>query len=354
MNGVVRSRIRVSRTIAGPAMNRPHTACSDLLDNRQVLTHHHLMASRDDVVSSPSCARSTVGGLVWLSASRRLVILILALSILAVVGGTSSPADAGWRVLVNAQGFDTCKQLSYADYQALWSGTPLYQTGLYLGGVGGSDVGCVPPTKTTIGQILGLNWSVTLFWFGKQSQCLSSAYIPTNHRFSNNTGTAFNDGMAEADLASAAASAAGISASNAIHLDLESYGSNATCKAAAKAFVDGWVYRMNFKPYFGSLYGSSCGSNLNEIPTIAHVPFNIAAAGQAPTVNPVSVYGLLCLNDGYWVNNQRLRQYSPGTHWVASNGTSILVDQECVDERVVNNLSNVTLSPNNCQMRASL
>jgi Domain of unknown function (DUF1906) len=62
---------------------------------------------------------------------------------------------------------------------------------------------------------------------------------------STNSTTARSQGRTEADRATDAANALGLSPQTIIYYDLEQYTTTTTGRAAVKAFVDGWVTRLN-------------------------------------------------------------------------------------------------------------
>ncbi|HEX5465963.1 MAG TPA: glycoside hydrolase domain-containing protein [Candidatus Limnocylindrales bacterium] len=253
-------------------------------------------------------------------------------------------ASIGTQTYVLAEGFDTCANVSAATLSAWWNGTPWYVYGTYLGGSGGAYVGCVPMSQATINSAIGQGWALEPFWYGRQmpSSCIRETYPST---ISLNTTTAYSQGKSEADSANTAAASFGYGTFDIIYYDLEATGDSSACIAAAKAFVNGWEYELAyFTAYWGGLYGSSCSSNLSSFASIANVPRAIAP--RDVNHDPTGVYGLSCLSDSLWDNEQRIHQLAAMVP-LMYGGHSLVVDEDCAYGPVDTN-SGVDRSPFNC------
>jgi hypothetical protein len=278
------------------------------------------------------------------------VVLVTGLSQVAA-SDTEAHAQGpyAFQTFVQAEGFDTCANPDPTALEDWWSGTPWWVYGFYLGGANGSYTGCV--TSASYAQYaISIGYAVMPIWYGYQmpTSC-GNAYFPV--QISLNTSTAFSEGVVAANNAAAAAEADGFSAYNVIYYDLEGDGwdtGSATCVDAAEAFVDGWDYQLDVNtPFAGALYGSTCSSDLNAYAGIQYVPTNVWASDT--NGNP-EIFNLLCLSNGYWVDNQRIHQYS-AEDYLSYNGYPMYVDEDCVDGTVDlygDVTDNETITVDNC------
>jgi Domain of unknown function (DUF1906) len=254
------------------------------------------------------------------------------------------PANASYNnsLYSNDNGFDTCLAKSQTMLTGWWTGTPWYEIGMYLGGSVGHDKGCDDGTAA-VDRALNTGYAVTLYWYGPQngSGCQLSTFT---HYFSSNTTTAYNQGVAEADLAKAAATAAGLPTLTRIFYDMEGYATSGTnCRTAAKSFINGWDHELAVNsPFWGAAYGSSCASYPTDWAGISDVPVAISPSGvdaRNPNggIDNGSAYGYLCLSDSLWVHDQRVGQFSTDTS--DSNGNPLVyngvhlssIDENCAD-----------------------
>ena len=92
------------------------------------------------------------------------------------------------------------------------------------------------------------------------------------------------------------------------------------------------------------MYGSTCSSDLTAFVGSSPVPADVWAADQN---NDPDIYNLQCLSNGYWVNNQRIHQFTnPETY--GYNGYSMTVDEDCVDAFIDTNTGGVG-GESNCE-----
>lgn len=244
-----------------------------------------------------------------------------------------------------AQGFDTCYHPSETGLQDWWSGTPWYAYGTYLGGVGGSYVGCTPISLSTLDYAVGLGWGLIPFWYGLQMpQSCGQSYFPGT--ISLNTTTAYNQGVSSADTARNYAESSGYGFGDIIYFDLEGYGvTGGGCRAAAAAFINGWDHELFYNsPYYGAVYGSSCSSFLSDFWTIANVPADVAAADPN---NIPEIYRLACLPDSEWNDYDRIHQFTNPIS-LTYNGYNMPVDEDCINAQIDSNSSTIE-NPNDCQ-----
>jgi hypothetical protein len=236
-------------------------------------------------------------------------------------------ADADTNVYVG-QGFDTCEIPNLTRMQTWWNSSPYSAVNLYIGGISRA---CSNPllSASYLLQLNAQGWRLIPTWVGLQASC--SSYT---HRMSSTAATAYNQGMAEADAASAAAQALGLteadSSGTVIYYDLEYYSGDAICRNAAKAFIDGWSFQLRARGNLAGVYGSPC--NAIDWTSLANVPdalwiANWVASSYTPTA---SVFGAVCLGDQFWPTHQRLRQYAGG-HNETWGGLTLNIDSNVLD-----------------------
>jgi hypothetical protein len=277
---------------------------------------------------------------------RRLLVLTSALLTLIapVLAGPASAVTILTGEYHNAEGFDTCASVTSSTLDAWWSGTPWFIYGTYLGGSGGQQVGCVAMSTATIQHAASTGWGLEPFWYGRQmpSSCTGLSF---NNTISLNTSTAYSQGIAEANAAETAAQAFQYGTLDVIFYDLEAVGTSSTCIAASKSFINGWSYQLQVNsPYYGSLYGSTCSSQLSSFSTITYPPYSIAPRDTSHSPN--GVYGLLCLADSLWNNHHRVHQLAAQQH-KTYGGVTLWIDEDCADARINTNRSG-GFEINNC------
>jgi hypothetical protein len=158
-------------------------------------------------------------------------------------------------------------------------------------------------------------------------------------------GTAYNDGVNEANLAAASLAALGLTyadmSGSVVYYDMENYSANSTqaCRNAVNSFMDGWVTRLHSLGNLAGVYGSTlCNTGLSDFLTIPHIPDVIWPARwylQAPygTYDPTaSVWNIgTCIPGTAWNNHQRIRQYA-GDHTETWGGVPLYsIDSDVLD-----------------------
>jgi hypothetical protein len=254
--------------------------------------------------------------------------LLLALLLGALPGPTS-----GYSYVSTRMGFDTCAAPTQASMQTWWTRTPYWVAAIYAGG---ANRGCAQPNLTAawIDAIEAQGWALLPIWFGPQlpSTCSGQSWKTT---ISLTATTARNQGIAEATAAFNAARALGMNTSKVpLIYDLEGYGGGAGCRAAAKAFIDGWsdylfkepgeTFGVDAKP---GVYGSACASYLDDFWSISNRPVFTWFAwwnGNKSTSNTPA-----CLNGSHWAGQLRHKQYSTAPHNETWGGVTIHIDNDC-------------------------
>ncbi len=262
-----------------------------------------------------------------MSGSRRLgyprLLAVVAL-VVAVVGvGWRAPASpaAGLQKL-SGYGADSCTAPSLSQMKAFWTNTPYSYWGIYIGG---GDRGCSQPNLTSswVNSVIAMGWDLEPIWVGRQNPCTSGQAV----YFSLTPSTALAQGKSEALAAYNAWIKLQNTPSVPITLDLEAPSTNtASCRAAAKSFVEGWVEQMHVAPaQSAGVYTSTCGGNLADFATIAHHPDYVNGAQWDG--NP-STTAFSCVSSTYWTNVQRHKQYRGG-HNQTENGVTLNIDSDC-------------------------
>lgn len=262
--------------------------------------------------------------------AKRFSSIVARLSAVAIASSAMLTAPAAYAIPggggpLNNRGFDACTAPSTSQMQAWWTNTPWGFIGVYIGG---SARACAQPNLTSswMNTTYSQGWRYSLIWVGPQAPCTAYA-----SRLSYDPGTAYQQGRNEASNAVYALLNLGFT-NNAtgtpVVYDMEGYPNNASCRAAVKSFMQGWVDQLAVAPAQTSgVYGSSCASYLNDFASMARPPNFIWAANWD---NNQSTSALSCINGGYWTNHQRIKQYR-GDHNETWNGVTINIDSNCAN-----------------------
>ena len=247
----------------------------------------------------------------------------------------ASVGSAAGTVKLTDYGADSCTAPSETQMRAFWTNTPFSYWGIYMGG---SDRGCAQPnlTRKWVSDMLAMGWDLLPIWVGPQNPCTAgqASY------FSRNPTRAYAQGKAQA-LAAYFAWRTLSSVNNVpIDYDLEApLVNSASCRAAAKAFVNGWVAQLHVPPaQVAGVYTSVCGGNIDDFAYISHRPDFIDAADwdYFPSTGK-----LVCVPANHWVNHQRHKQYRGG-HNETYNRVTLNIDSRCADAAVYGVRSNLS------------
>ncbi|CAN5330520.1 hypothetical protein BH11PSE11_BH11PSE11_27120 [soil metagenome] len=243
----------------------------------------------------------------------------------AIFAAPAVHAIAGGGGAFNGKGFDACSAPSSSTMQKWWTNTPWSFIGIYIGG---AVRGCSQPnlTATWMNTTRAQGWRYELIWVGPQAPCSTFST-----RMSYDTGTAYSQGKSEALKAYNALMGLGFTNSAAgtpVVYDLENYPNSSSCRAAVKSFMQGWVDQLAVAPaQVSGIYGSACGSYLNDFASMARPPNFIVAAQWD---NNQSTSSLSCVGSGYWTGHQRIKQYK-GDHNETWGGVTINIDSQCAN-----------------------
>jgi hypothetical protein len=226
---------------------------------------------------------------------------------------------------------DSCSVPTNVVLQNFWSGTPLYNWGMYIGGEEAAVVGCGIWSAAKTNTARSTGWALVPIWDGLQAPCSGNAA-----RMSSNATTAYNQGVTAANNAATAFFARGFLNGQFIYLDIEGFSpGDSTCRNAVKSFVNGWVYQLHVKAVFAGVYGSSCASYPTDWLGIAHPPDSVWLAHYNSVA---SAWGLACVPNSDWKYDTRHHQYKGG-HNETWNGSTLNVDDDCADGYVNKNVA---------------
>lgn len=264
----------------------------------------------------------------------------LIISLVVISGVLSSPANLGTSSAdvpdqtIVAFGFDTCSAPHEYIMDAWWPASPYYYMGLYIGGVNeGCSQSNLSASWVNHTAYTTDGWGFWLIWAGLQSQC-DDSYAP--YHFSNDTSTAYSQGVSSADAARDAANNLGFNSTpqyNVIYFDLEAFNtSDSTCLAAAESFISGWDTELDTNTnYSGGMYGSTCGTDLQAFASLVDSPSAIAPAYWESSAN---IYDLPCLGNGVWNNYQRIHQWWGNQSRTYGGYTINPVDGDCAHGQI--------------------
>lgn len=228
------------------------------------------------------------------------------------------------------QGFDTCELPGTYQLQTWWNSSPYSAVNLYIGGI---SRGCsnTALTAALLSELNAQGWRFFPTWVGPQAACTN--YI---HRMSIDPTLAYNQGVAEAISAAAAAQGLGLTEADGsgtvIYYDLEAYPvEDPDCRAAANAFIDGWTHQLKILGNQAGVYGAAYGSAVSDWWSIPNVPDAVWIAHWVEdSFSPGATVSSPLINEAYWDNHQRLRQYAGG-HNETWGGQTINIDSNVVD-----------------------
>ena len=238
-------------------------------------------------------------------------------------------------VTMKGQGFDKCEIATLSQMQAWKNNSPYDAVNLYIGGISRACANSAL-SANYLDQMSQQGWKFIPTWVGLQASC--SGY---GNRMSSNATTAYNQGRTEANNAATVAANLGLANSDRsgtiIYYDLEAYDTtNVTCRNAAKAFINGWVERLEELGNQSGVYGSACGSAVDDFSNISNVPDQIWPAHWIYNSYNIgaSIWNVACINNGKWVNSQRIRQYAGG-HNESWGNVTLNIDSNVIDGKVV-------------------
>lgn len=248
----------------------------------------------------------------------------------------ATDAQSGLALSYTGHGFDSCPRdplgAAFLSAMQTWVNQSPYRVwNLYIGGT--SVANCGTLTANVIHQLSQQGWLFIPTWVGPQAPCSGFG-----RRMSGDPATAYQQGVIEAHLAMDRVAALRLAVpgqqSTVIYYDLEAYSGQATtaCRDAVKSFMSGWTATLHAHGHVSGVYGSPCGSFMNDLSGLAHVPDQVwlAAWTQPYFFDPqATVWNVACLSNSLWTQGQRLRQYTGG-HDETWGGATFNIDSDVI------------------------
>ncbi len=242
---------------------------------------------------------------------------------------------SGKTSILQGQGFDKCEVATLSQLQRWHDQSPYRAVNLYIGGA------CRACSNSALSasyleQMSAQGWLFIPTWVGPQSAGYGGG---CSRRISNDTATAYQQGIDEANAAIEVARSLGLTlddgSGTVIYYDLEGYTNNSTYRNAAKAFISGWSARLRATGNQAGVYGSACASYIDDFASISNVPDVVwpAAWYKDSYYANATIWSVPCVPDSHWVNHQRIRQYAGG-HTESWGGVSLNIDCNVMDSVV--------------------
>lgn len=260
-----------------------------------------------------------------------VALLVLLCSFGFQSSGAMPSAQAIGTYQLLGQGLDSCQAPSITTMTNMWSNSPYYYWGIYIGG---DDRGCLQPNLTsswvaTVTNSSSMSWRLLPIWVGPQDPCEPgfSTYI------SLTSSTAETQGKNEAIRAYSALTNLGLPTSSPVDYDLEAGSTtiSSSCLNAIRWFLEGWDNQLQTAPAQKSgVYTSACAGKIDTFSSIGNPPDFIDAADYSGK----STASIPCIPDNHWYQQQRHRQWV-GDHLYTHNGSSVHVDTRCANAWVV-------------------
>lgn len=227
--------------------------------------------------------------------------------------------------------FDKCEIATLNQLQKWYTSSPYKAVNLYIGGIS-RYCSNTPLTAAYLRSMNAQGWKFIPTWVGPQAPCSSF-----QNKFSSDVNLAYQAGVDNANQARAKLIQLGLTNSDGtggvVYLDLENFAYSSTCSAAARAYVNGWTTRLSQVGITSGLYSTSTGIRDNAYFNISKPPSAVWIAEwyTSPGYRPnETVWGLRYLSDVYWVNHQRVLQYSGG-HNETWGGVTLNIDSNVAD-----------------------
>lgn len=245
------------------------------------------------------------------------------------ISAKAAAAQGAARTLIAAgQGFDKCEIPTLDQLQEWRRASPYSAVNLYIGGVARA---CANQALSAdyLQRAYGIGWTFIPTWVGPQAPCTSF-----KNRISFDPAAAQGQGREEANAAADTLASLGLtepdSTGSIVYYDMEYYVADVACNAAVQSFVSGWTQALRARGHLAGVYGT--GTTLRLFANLPQPPNAIWAAHWIyKSYNPVAtVWDVYGLDNGLWLNHQRLRQYTGG-HAETWGGVELTIDPNVLD-----------------------
>lgn len=221
--------------------------------------------------------------------------------------------------------------------QSLWNNSPatFADFGVYYAGGNRCDTVQANLTTTWTYYVGGTDpvnypmfWNLMLLNVSWQPPYPACTSMWNPYQLSSNLTTDATYGRSAADDGAQKAIALGISANAPLYLDVEPYNPNNTyqgvsCASIINALVKAYLDELQVKGFRGALYVNSCSSRMSDFARFANPPADVWLAswdGRATT------WGIPCVADGWWTQDQRIHQYAGNQ---SPSWSPVTIDYDC-------------------------
>ena len=229
------------------------------------------------------------------------------------------------------QGFDKCDVAGYDQLLTWMQSGPYRAVNLYIGGISRACTNAAL-TSTFVHSVSLQGWKFIPTWVGPQAPCSGLKYP-----MSPDPATAYGQGVENAIQAVEALYLLGLTSSNktggAVYYDMEYYNAkDPACAAAVRSFMNGWTAQLNAMGNISGVYGATSINQLDNIFAAANPPLVIWPARWNSTEynQSASVWEIPDLDNGIYINHQRIRQYAGGHNETWGNVT-MNIDSNVLD-----------------------
>ena len=248
--------------------------------------------------------------------------------------GYGSDTNVGMNI-----GFDKKYVGSNTEMLTWWNNSPYFTVAFYPNGAASHplDSGLDADWVTGVAE---QGWGLIPIWSGPQApnSCTVKQY---RHTFDPDTAEADGEDQADdaADAVGDGTGGLGLP-ETIIYYDMEQY-DNSVCGDAVNSFLEGWISELHADGYAAGVYSSAssvANSGYTNWTTLSPQPDAVWMASYLPqpavTVWNISGSGYT-LDDSFWNNNQRIRQYSENADETWGGVNFPKIDPDVVDALVI-------------------
>jgi hypothetical protein len=229
-------------------------------------------------------------------------------------------------------GFDTCAAPSIATMGVWAAKSPFKAAGVYIGG---SDRACPDGNLTPdwVSQADKQGWTLFPIYVGRQAPCWKepgssgAALIQHDRRWTQ--------GVEAADDAANRAAYFRLSPASTIYFDMEYYPRHvAGCTEDVLAFLSAWTEELHKRGFLSGVYSSASGA-IADLASVydSQAAYRPDVAWFAHWDSKAVLFGDPTLNDRFWPNHRRIKQYLGG-HTETFGGVKVNIDSDLLDAPV--------------------